>query len=497
MLDPFLLIVCLLGILIGTLGGVLPGLGPTGTMVLVLPFVFTMEPLPALIILVGIMFGCNYGNSTAAILLNIPGDPAAVATAIDGHKMASGGRPGPALAIAALSSTFGQLLAIAGVAVLSVALAPIAISFGPTELFALGLLGLTLVASLSTGSAIKAYLSGGLGLVLVLPGLDPMSGLPRFTFGIAELTSGFGLVPVAMGIFAFGEIFYSIENKLTKPKIGRLGKLMPSRDDFRHSLPATIRGSLLGFFIGILPGAGPTPASFAAYGLEARVGKRRKLLGTGIAEGVAAPESANNAAAGGALVPMLTLAIPGSAPTAVILGALIVLGVHPGPLFLSEQRDLFWGIIAACVIATALLLIVNLPLVGVWATVLRTPFPLLMTILLTITVAGIYSVQNSIFDIWVALGFGVLGYFLRRAEVPLAPLILGFVLAEIIENSLRQGLLIGHGSFESFLTRPVSATLLALCLLIVVAPPAIKAWRKSREKRRNAREPGLVDASHQ
>lgn len=479
MLDPYLLLVCLVGAIVGTLGGLLPGIGPVGTMALLLPFVYTMEPLPALIVLTGIVFGANYGNSTSAILLNIPGDPAAAATTIDGHQMAKNGRPGPALSIAALSSTMASLLAIAGVAVLSSVVAPLAIGFGPPEFFGLGLLGLTMVAALGTGSRAKAFLGGGFGLILVLPGLDPVSGLPRFTFGVPELSGGLDLVPVAMGLFAIGELLYNAESPDARSAVSRIGKLLPTRQELRWSFAPALRGSILGFFIGVLPGAGSAPAAFGAYGLETRVARRRAMLGRGIPEGVAAPEAANNAAAGGSFVPMLTLSIPGSAPTALILGALVVLGARPGPLFLSQQQDLFWSLIAALFIATVLLLVLNLPLVGVWASILRVPYPLLTTSLLVVTVAGVYSVQNSLLDVWIALAFGVLGYFLRRASVPMAPIILGFVLGSIIENAFRQSLLLSRGSFDIFVIRPGSLTLLLITAALIILPPVLARARRS------------------
>lgn len=477
--SPTLLLACLLGVLVGTIVGLLPGLGSVGGMAVLLPFVFTLDTLPALIILMGIIFGANYGNSTAAILLNIPGDPAAAATAIDGHAMANAGRPGPALAVAALSSTVGSLLAIVGVATLSVALTPLALRFGQVEFFALALLGLAIVASLSSGSALKAYAMAALGLVLTLPGSDPVSGTPRFIFGQVELISGLGLVPIAMGVFAIGEILYTMQTPSLAAKITRLGKLMPSPQELRWAAWPTLRGSILGFFIGVLPGAGSAPAAFAAYGLEAKVGKRRRLLGTGVVEGVAAPESANNSASAGSFVPLFTLAIPGSAPTAVVLGALIVLGVRPGPLFLVEQQDLFWSLIAAMFIATVMLLILNLPLVGIWASVLRTPYPLLTTALLVLTTAGVFSINNSLFDVWVTIVLGVAGYFLRRSGYPLAPLILGFVLGTLLEQSFRQGLLLSGGSLIAFVASPVAATLLTLNFVIVAGPFIVRLVRRA------------------
>lgn len=477
------LLSCFLGILVGTVAGLLPGLGSVGAMAVLLPFVFTLDTLPALTILAGIAIGANFGNSTSAILLNIPGDPAAAATAIDGNAMARAGRPGPALAFAAIASTFGSFVGIIGLASLTEVLAPVALKFGQPEIFALALLGLTIVSTLSSGSALKGFAMAALGLVLTLPGTDPATGVLRYTFGKAELISGLTLVPVAMGVFAFGEILTSTETAHTNPIIGKIGRLMPSFEELKRCIPSFFRGTLLGFFIGVLPGAGPAPASFAAYGLEGKTAKRRKLLGTGIPEGVAGAESANNAAAVGSFVPLLTLGIPGSAPTAVILGALIVLGVRPGPLFMTQQQPLFWGLIAAMIVATIMLLVLNLPLVGIWASMLRLPYPLLSTSMLVLTVTGVFSVGNSVFDIWVAIALGIIGWVLRRQGYPLPPLILGFVLGKMIEHSFRQSLLLSQGDFSTFFTRPVSAITLALALLTVswsVLAPAIQKRRKGK-----------------
>lgn len=474
---------CLLGVFVGTVAGLLPGLGSVGAMAVLLPYVFTLEPLPALTILAGIVIGANYGNSTAAILLNIPGDPAAAVTTIDGNAMARSGRPGPALAIAAIASTFASLVAIFGVATMTEALAPIALKFGDPELFMLALLGITIVSSLSVGSPLKGYMAAAIGLVLTLPGTDPATGVLRYTFERAELISGLTLVPVAMGVFAIGEVLSSMEAPHTKPIISKLGRLLPSKEELKHSFPSMVRGSLLGFFVGVLPGAGPAPASFAAYGVEARMAKRRRLLGTGIPEGVAGPEAANNGAAASSFVPLLTLAIPGSAPTAVVLGALVVLGARPGPLFMVQQQELFWGLIAAMVVATFMLLILNLPLVGVWASVLRLPYPLLTTLILVLTVTGVFSVRNSLFDTWIAIILGAVGWILARRGFPLAPLILGFVLGSILEHSFRQSLLLSQGSFTTFIERPVSATTLTVIVLTVTwtfLAPVRRRWMNRR-----------------
>jgi putative tricarboxylic transport membrane protein len=477
MLAPGLILACVIGVLLGTIGGVLPGIGPTGTMALILPFVFTMDPLAALIVLAGIIYGSNFGNSTSAILLNIPGDPGALATAIEGHPLALRGYAGKALAIAALSSFGAAIIGTAGIGLLSPHLVPLALAFGPPEFFGLMVLALSLVATLSSGPQVKSLAMVAFGLLLTIPGLDPITGQPRFTFGQTIMLDGFQLIPVAMGLFAFGEIGYNLRRNIGGALVPKIKGIWPSKQELRDCFAPATRGGILGFFVGVLPGAGSTPAAFAAYGLEGRVGKHRAAHGTGYLPGVAAPESANNAAASGAFVPLLTLAIPGSAPLALVLATLTVLGARPGPLFLTQQPDLFWGLIAALFIASVLLLIINLPLVGIWARLLQTPYPLLASIIIVLTVAGVYSIRNNLGDVWIALGIGVIGYFLRLYDFPLAPALLGFVLGREIERNLRQSLLLSNGEPSIFWNRTASAIILSLAILLAFVPPIVEAWR--------------------
>lgn len=468
-LDPVLLLYCAVGVALGTLGGVLPGLGITGTMALALPYIFTLDPLPALIVLGGITYGANFGNSTSAILLNIPGDPGALATMIDGHKLAMNGRAGPALVVAAVSSFAAALVGTLGIALLSPMLAPLAIKFGPPEFFGLLVFALVLVSTISSGPLVKSLLMLLFGLVLTLPGADPIEGTSRFTFGIDALLDGLHIVPVAMGLFAFGEVLYGIRPRRTQALVPKLGKLMPTRTELRRMAGPISRGSVLGFFVGILPGAGSTPAAFAAYGLEKRLG-RRDRPGTGSLAGVAAPESANNAAAAGAFVPLMSLGIPGSAPLALVLGTLTVLGARPGPRFMTEQPELFWGMVGALLLGSLLLLILNLPMIGLWARVLTIPYPLLVTLIFVVTVAGVFSVQNSLADVWIALGLGAVGIVLRHYEFPFAPALLGFVLGSDLEQSFRSSLVLSDGSWTVFVTSPFAAIMLALAAALLVLP---------------------------
>lgn len=446
-------------------------------MALTLPLVYSMEPLPALIVLAGITFGANFGNSTSAILLNVPGDPGALATAIDGHKLALAGRAGPALAVAAISSFVAAVVGTLGIALLSPLLLPIALGFGPAELCLLLLLALTLVSALSSGSMGKAVLMALFGMALTFPGFDPLTGEERFTFGSSLLADGFGLVPVAMGLFAFGEMFYLLRQRRTGALVPHITQLMPTKRQLREIAGPTGRGSVLGFLVGVLPGAGSTPAAFAAYGVEKKI-RPRAGLGTGSLSGVAAPESANNAAAAGAFVPLMTLGIPGSAPLALILGTLTVLGARPGPLFISEQPDLFWGMVAGLLIASALLLVLNLPLAGLWARVLSIPFPLLVTIVLTLTIAGVFTVRGALIDVWVALALGIVGMALRHANYPLAPVLLGFVLGSELERSLRTAVSLSNGDWTTFVNTPLRAIMLAGAILALLAPTLRRIRRK-------------------
>lgn len=476
------LLACFFGAFIGTLGGVLPGIGPTGTMALLLPFLFTLEPLDALVIMAGIMYGSQFGNSISAILLNIPGDPGALATMIEGNVLARTGRAGQALMVAAVSSFFGALVGTVGLALFVQLIVPFALSFGPAEYFALGIFALCMVSALSSDNVLKALAMTAFGLFLTIPGADIVTGQTRFTLDNPYLYGGVGLVPLAMGLFAVSEVIMVIRSRGSGYEMARIGSYWPGGKPMLHSLASMIRGTGIGFGIGVLPGAAAVPAVFASYGIEQRVAKRRHLFGKGAVEGIAGPEAANNAAYAGAFVPVFTLGIPGSGPHALILGALIVLGVQPGPMFMATQMDsIFYPFIAAMLLASVILLILNLPMLPLWVRVLRTPIPVLMTIILVVTVAGVFTLQFSFFDVWMMLGFGVVGYFLRRGGYPLAPLLLAFVLGKMIEQSFRQALIIDHGSF-TFLGTPIVATLLVLSALFLIVPSLLRFWKRIRER---------------
>src|SRR5687767_13390850 len=481
-LQPANLLWCLLGVLLGTVVGIMPGLAPSGTIAMLLPLTFAMHPAAAMIMLAGIYYGAKYGGSTTAILLNVPGESASVVTCLDGHQMARNGRAGPALGIAAIASFIAGTVGVIGIMLIAPPLARMALAFSSPEYFALMALGLAMVVLLAGRSMIKALLAMLVGLWLAGIGTDLFSQTSRFTFGRMELLSGIDFVVVAIGVFAIGEVLANMEGReaakaLPVPKGWR--NLLPTRQDLKDSRFAFVNGSIVGFFIGVLPGAGSTIASFIAYGLEKAVSKRPEQFGQGVVEGVAAPEGANNAETGGALIPMLTLGIPGSSTTAVLLAALVLWGFKPGPLFIPENPALFWGLVASMYIGNVMLLVLNLPLVPLFAQVLRTPAYILYPIILGISIVGVYSASGSLFDVWMLAGFGLVGYLMRKLDYPSAPLILGLVLGGALERALRQSLMMSDGSLSILVSRPVSAVMLSLTLLILLIPlfNKLNAWR--------------------
>jgi putative tricarboxylic transport membrane protein len=481
-LQPMNLLWCFLGVLLGTVVGVMPGLGPPATIAMLLPLTFLMNPASAMIMLAGIYYGAKYGGSTTAILLNVPGESASVATCIDGHQMARNGRAGAALGIAAIASFIAGTVGIIGLMLVAPPLARLSLAFSSPEYFALMALGLAMVVLLAGRSMVKALLATLVGLWLAGIGTDLFSQTSRFTFGRMELLSGIDFVVVAIGIFAVGEVLAN----MGRPQAGQmlqvpkgLRNLLPTVQDLKDSRFAFANGSLVGFFIGVLPGAGSTIASFISYGLEKAVSRRPEQFGHGVIEGVAAPEGANNAETGGALIPMLTLGIPGSSTTAVLLAALVLWGFKPGPLFIPENPALFWGLVASMYIGNAMLLVLNLPLVPLFAQVLRAPVYVLYPLILGISVVGVYSASGSLFDVWLLAGFGLLGYLMRKLDYPTAPLILGLVLGGAMERALRQSLMMSDGQLSILLSRPVSAVMLSLALLILLIPLFNKfnTWR--------------------
>jgi putative tricarboxylic transport membrane protein len=478
-LTPTNLFFCFLGALVGTLVGVLPGLGPVGAVAFLLSLTFKMEPASAIIMLAGIYYGAMYGGSTTSILVNIPGETASVVTCLDGYRMARQGRAGAALGMAAFASFIAGTVGVVGLMFLAPLLGRAALSFGPPEFFALTLAGLTLVAYLTQGSMLKALVMALLGLLAGTVGMDPISGQERLTHGTLTLRDGFGLVPVAMGLFGVAEVLDNLarHGSQTVYETGIKG-LLPNAQDWRNSARPIARGSLLGFFLGILPGPGPVIASFVSYAVEKRCSNDPEKFGTGVIEGVAGPEAANNAATAGSFIPLLSLGIPTSAIMALFMGALMIHGIQPGPLFISRYPELFWGFIASMYVGNAMLLVLNLPLIGIWVRVLKTPYAILWPLILLFCLIGVYSLNANTVEMAIMLGFGIFGFLMRRAGFEGAPFILAMVLGPIMETSLRQSLLISRGSFGIFLTRPICAALIAVTAVFLLWP---MLWTKKKE----------------
>jgi len=466
-LQPTNILFCFVGVVLGTLVGVLPGIGPVGAIAILLPATFRMSPTSAIIMLAGIYYGSMYGGSTTSILVNIPGEAASVVTCLDGYEMAKRGRAGPALGMAAFASFIAGTLGLIGLMFFSVPLAQLALKFGYPEYFAIILLGLTLVVYLAQGSVLKGLMMGVLGVILSSVGIDPVLGSPRMTFDLMELADGIGVVPIAMGLFGIAEVLVNLEEVADREILKvKLRDFFPGVSDWKQSNGAILRGSVLGFFLGVLPGGGPVIASFAAYGIEKRVSRHPERFGKGAIEGVAGPEAANNSASSGAFVPLFTLGIPANIVMALLFGALIIHGLHPGPFFIRDHPDIFWGVISSMYIGNILLLILNLPLVPLWVQVLKVPYRILFPLILLFCLIGSYAINNSVFDALVMITFGLVGYLFRKFDYEGAPLILAFVLGPLLELSLRQSLLRSKGSFLVFFTRPISAVCIVLAILI-------------------------------
>ncbi len=472
-LQPMHLLLAFLGALAGTMVGVLPGLGPTAAMSMLLPATFGITPTGAVIMLAGIYYGAQYGGSTTSILVNIPGETASVVTCLDGYQMARAGRAGPALGISAFSSFIAGTFGVLGLSFLAPPLVNAALTFGPPEYFALMCLGLTVLTFLTQGSMYKALIMAVLGLFVGLIGSDAITFAQRFTFGRQELMEGVGLVQIAMGLFGLSEIFLNVEKRM-KTEVSvfetSLKGLFPNLQDWKYSLGAIVRGTGIGFFLGILPGGGAIIASFAAYGIEKRVSRRPKKFGSGVIEGVAAPEAANNAAAQGAFIPLMTLGIPSNATTALLIGALMIHGVTPGPLLMGTHPDLFWGFITSMYIGNAILLVLNLPLIPLWVKLLKIPYPILFPFILIFCLIGVYTINNNVFDIYLMVIFGVFGYLARKFNFETAPFILAVVLGPMLEKAFRQSLIMAKGDFSTFIERPISGILLTVAVLLLVLP---------------------------
>jgi len=473
---------CFMGVILGTLIGVLPGIGPVATIAMLLPVTFTLNPTSALIMLAGIYYGAQYGGSTTAILVNLPGESASVVTCIDGYQMARKGRAGAALGVSALGSFFAGCVATIVIALFAPPLAEVALKFGPAEYFSLMVLGLIAATVLASGSLVKAIAMVILGLLLGLVGTDVNSGVARFAFGVSELSDGIGFVSVAMGVFGFAEIINNLEQKgsrevFTKKVTG----LLPTWQDIKDCTPSVLRGTALGCFLGILPGGGALLASFAAYTLEKKVSKNSAMFGKGAIQGVAAPESANNAGAQTSFIPLLTLGIPSNPVMALMIGAMMIQGIAPGPQVMTERPQLFWGMIASMWLGNLMLVVLNLPLIGMWIKLLTIPYRMLYPAILLFCCVGVYSLSNSPFDVMQTAVFGIVGYIWVKLECEPAPLILGFILGPLMEENLRRAMLLSRGDPLVFFQRPISLTMLliaAFLLLIVVAP----AVRKKRDE---------------
>jgi len=470
-LEPTNIFFCFVGALVGTLVGVLPGLGPTATIAMLLPLTVGLDPVTAIIMIAGIYYGASYGGSTTAILVNIPGEAQSVVTCIDGYKMALAGRAGPAIGIAAIGSFIAGTLGAILIGLASMPLIKFAIRFGPPEYFALMLLGFVVLLVLSKGSVVKSLIMIFAGLLLSTVGQDVITGQARYSFDIPELADGISIVTIAMGLFGMGEVLYNLED-LSRREVQHIAlrHLFPNREDWRLSAMPIARGSVLGFLVGLLPGGGATLASFVSYALEKKLSRHPERFGHGAIEGVAGPEAANNAGAAGSFIPLLTFGLPGNPVTAILLGALVLYGVTPGPLMIQTNPAIFWGVIASMYVGNVILLLLNLPLVGVWVQLLRVPYRYLFPPLVLFMIVGSYSINNSVFDVGALLAFGVIGYALRKLDFDPAPLILAFVLGGPIETNLRQSLMMGHGDWQILVQRPISATILGVALAIAVLP---------------------------
>lgn len=480
--SPMNLLYCFVGVTLGTFIGVLPGVGPLVTIAVLLPLTFGLTPEASIIMLAGIYYGAAYGGSTTAILVNIPGETSSVVTCLDGHQMARQGRAGAALAIAALASFFAGCFGTVLVAAFATPLTELALKFGPAEYFSMILMALVMTAALTQGSLWKAAAMAFAGVLFGLVGTDITSGVRRFTFGYQHLAEGIDFVVVAMGLFAISDIVANIvRGDVEEGTVAKITSLMPNKQEFKDASGATLRGTLIGSVLGVLPGAGQAISSFTSYAVETRINKKRRLFGKGAVAGVAAPEAANNAAAQTAFIPTLTLGLPGSATMALIIGALMIQGIAPGPRVIIDHPNLFWGLVVSMWIGNVMLVILNLPLVGIWVKLLKVPYNWLYPAILMFSCIGVYSVGNSAFDVVLAAIFGLIGYAFVRMKCEPAPFVLGFILGPMIEDNFRRALLLSRGDFGVFVTEPISATFLAVTLLAIAAM-CLPALRQRKEE---------------
>ncbi|SOD98993.1 tripartite tricarboxylate transporter permease [Blastococcus haudaquaticus] len=481
-LTPENLLYVFIGVFVGMIIGVLPGLGSSATMALVLPFSFQLPAEGALIMLAGIYYGSMYGGTITSVLLRLPGEAASVVTTFDGYQMARQGRAGSALGIAAVGSFVGGTVGIIGLSFLAPPLADFAIGFGAPEYTALAIFGILMVSFLGTKSLTKSLVAAGLGLLLATIGQDPVTGSPRFTMGSLELLGGLDFLVLAVGLFGIADVLYHLEEEVrSNPLATKLKRVWPSRKEVSQSKGAIARGSVIGFFVGILPGGGGVLSSLASYGVEKRIAKDPTRFGRGAIEGVAGPETANNAGATSAFIPLLTLGIPANSATAILFGALLLQGITPGPFLISEEPDVFWGVIDSMYIGNLMLLVLSVPLVGIFIQILRIRLTILGPIAIIVTMLGTFSINNNVFDMWIALAAGIVGYFMMKGGFEPGPLVLAFLLGSLLENSFRTSLAISDGDLSVFVTRPVSGTLFALIVLAVAA--AVFGHVRSRRRR--------------
>ena len=468
--QPMNLLFCFVGVLMGTLVGILPGLGPTAAIALLLPVSYHIPPVSTIIMLAGIYYGAMYGGSTTSILLNIPGEAASVITCIDGHQMAKKGRAGPALGIAAFGSFIAGTIGVIGIMLVAPPMAKFALAFGPAEYFALMLMGIVIIIYMSSGSILKDFLTALFGLLLGTIGMDTISGTQRLTFGVLELTDGIGFIPAVMGLFGISEILINVEQVVVTTLVTEKVKgLLPNLNDWKESFWPMIRGTVLGFFIGVLPGPAPVISTYSSYAMEKKLSKTPEKFGTGYIVGVAGPEAANNAASSGAMIPLFTLGIPSNSVIAVLLGAFMIHGLQPGPMFISKYPDVFWATIVSMYLGNVILLILNLPLIPLWVKVLKVPYAILFPLILVFCLIGVYSLNFSQVEIGLMIGFGVLGYMMRKFKFETPPLILALVLGPMMESNLRLSLLLSQGDPTVFVRRPISAVFILVSAMLIVS----------------------------
>lgn len=478
-LQPLNVIYCFAGVVVGTFTGVLPGFGPTAAIALLIPITYNLSSVSSIILLSGIYYGSMYGGSTTSILVNIPGESASVITCLEGYPMAKQGRAGPALGISAFGSLIGGTISIVGMMLMAPPLAEFALKFGPHEFFSLMLLGLTIVTYVAHGSVLKALMMAALGLILGTIGLDTVSGAPRLTLGTKYLLDGIPLVPLAMGLFGISEILQNLEQTAgVEVYAKKVKNLLPSLDDWRASIWPIIRGTAIGFFLGFVPGAGPVIASFSSYAIEKKLSRYPERFGTGVIEGVAAPETANNAAAQSAFIPLLTLGIPPTPALAILFAAFVMHGIQPGPMLIPNNPNLFWAVAASMYIGNIMLLILNLPMIGFWVRIVLIPYVYLLPSILIFCLIGSYSIRFSTLDVYTMVLFGVVGYLLKKFQYEGAPMILAFILGPLMETSLRQSLIIARGSFMPFFTKPICVV--AFCVMAVLLLSNISSVLRAR-----------------